>query len=175
VGNQVQVQYTKWGGRPHWRFTVTPVGSDEFGWWLGARNGLVLQRGDEAPITQHYDLVMLVPKSGSWIAFWNSGAERTVEVYVDVTTRPRCTPTCVEAVDLDLDVIRFRDGRVELVDEDEFADHQVRYSYPPHIVEQATSTAAALLDAVTAGSEPFGAVGPAWLARYLAEPAFRGT
>ena len=32
-------------------------------------------------------------------------------------------------VDLDLDVIRMRDGGI-LDDEDEFAEHQVRYGYP---------------------------------------------
>ena len=34
-------------------------------------------------------------------------------------------------VDLDLDVIRMRDGRIILDDEDEFEEHQVRYAYPP--------------------------------------------
>lgn len=34
-------------------------------------------------------------------------------------------------VDLDLDVVRRFDGSAEILDEDEFAEHQVRYGYPP--------------------------------------------
>ncbi len=48
-------------------------------------------------------------------------------------------------------------------DEDEFAEHQVRYGYPPEVVSQAEKAAAWLLAAVTAGVEPFGSVSQAWL------------
>ena len=41
----------------------------------------------------------------------------------------------VTMVDLDLDVVRLRaDQRVLIVDEDEFAEHQVRYSYPAEVI-----------------------------------------
>ena len=46
-----------------------------------------------------------------------------------------CPPPIVErhgivSVDTDLDVIGWLDGSVEVVDRDQFEDHQVRYSYP---------------------------------------------
>jgi protein associated with RNAse G/E len=37
-------------------------------------------------------------------------------------------------VDLDLDVTIFPDGRSELLDEDEFAAHQVRFGYPDEVI-----------------------------------------
>ena len=67
-------------------------------------------------------------------------------------------------VDLDLDVVRLRpDSRVVVDDQDEFAEHQVRYGYPPDVISQAEQAAAALVAMVSARVEPFGTVSEAWL------------
>jgi protein associated with RNAse G/E len=67
-------------------------------------------------------------------------------------------------VDLDLDVLRERWGQVvKLVDEDEFVEHQVRYAYPPDVVEVAEASSRWLLAAVEARSGPFGGAHQAWL------------
>jgi hypothetical protein len=58
---------------------------------------------------------------------------------------------------------------VELLDEDEFAEHQVRYGYPAEVIRRARSTAAELITRVRARDEPFGAVGPGWLARFSSD------
>ena len=165
--SEVHVVFTKWGGHRHWRFTLSDLGSDRFGWWLGGRAGLQLQRGDEEPLEQQHDVVMLVPDTGCWTAYWNWRDAGQIEVYVDVTTKPVRTADSVTAVDLDLDVIRFEDGRVELVDEDEFAEHQVKYGYPPEIIAQAKDTADELVQAMNARIEPFDKVGAGWLANYV--------
>jgi protein associated with RNAse G/E len=44
-------------------------------------------------------------------------------------------------IDLDLDVEVFEDGRVELVDEDEFEEHQRRFGYPAEVIEGARRSA----------------------------------
>jgi hypothetical protein len=66
-------------------------------------------------------------------------------------------------VDLDLDVIRYRNGKVLLDDEDEFAEHQVTLGYPEDVIEKALATAKWLMDAVEQRREPFGAAGRPWL------------
>ena len=53
-----------------------------------------------------------------------------MRVYVDITTPPVWDGTVLRAVDLDLDVVRGNTGRVWVDDEDEFADHRVRFGYP---------------------------------------------
>ena len=58
----------------------------------------------------------------------------TLEIYVNVTTRPALDQGTVSAVNLDLDVVRWRDGRVEVLDEDEFAEHQVLLGYPAELI-----------------------------------------
>jgi protein associated with RNAse G/E len=69
-------------------------------------------------------------------------------------------------VDLDLDVCRLRgNGAVTVVDQDEFAEHQIRYGHPPHVVRHAERAARRPADMLSEGAEPFGARHLAWLAR----------
>jgi protein associated with RNAse G/E len=83
-----------------------------------------------------------------------------------VTTAPVRHARAVEAVDLDLDVIRLRDGSVRVLDEDEFADHQVRYRYPAEVIERAQGSCDDLVRRITAGEEPFVRTAAAWLERF---------
>jgi uncharacterized protein len=162
----VEMRFTKWGGKPHWTFPAEPLGTDRYGRWLGTRAGVPLRRGLEPPVVLGYDFVVLVPDSGRWVASWNDARAERTAVYVDVTTEPVSRADAVEAVDLDLDVIRSFDGVVELLDEDEFAEHQRLYGYPPEVIAGALATADDLIAMITAREEPFGVVGEAWLADY---------
>jgi hypothetical protein len=61
-----------------------------------------------------------------------NSAPSALDIYVDITDAP-VWPTAHEVtmVDLDLDVVRVRaTGAVEVVDEDEFAEHQVSLRLP---------------------------------------------
>jgi hypothetical protein len=158
----VSVVFTKWGDRPHWHFECPRLGEDAFGVWLVGPPGTRLQRADEPPIAHRHGFVQLIPYTGEWIASFDF--DDWCEVYVDVTTAPVWDGGIVTCVDLDLDVIRRRDGRIELLDEDEFLEHQVRYGYPAAVIERARATADWLLEAVAARREPFGSTGAAWLA-----------
>jgi hypothetical protein len=160
------MRFTKWGGKRHWRFAAEALGDDEFGWWYGSRAGTSMRRGFEEPIIAWYDFVILVPAAGRWVASWNGPAHVETAIYVDVTDRPVRTAGLVEAVDLDLDVVRLRDGSVRLLDEGEFEAHQVLYGYPPEEIAQARATADELLAMIGEGREPFGQVGDAWLAAF---------
>jgi len=166
TGPGVEITFTKWGGEQHWRYVLDPLGDDEYGWWYGGRAGITMQRGHEAPIRLPHDFVTLVPCTGQWIASWNDPTKARVAIYVDVTTRPIRDDHSVHAVDLDLDVVRLHDGTVQVLDEDEFAAHQVIYHYPPEIITQALITTGDLVKRITAGVEPFGAIGDRWLAGF---------
>jgi len=164
----VDVQYTKWGGKRHWWWSAEELGRDRFGWWIGSRAGTELRRGFEEPVVVGHDFVVLVPDRGRWIAAWNGPEETELALYIDVTDEPVRRPDRVEAVDLDLDVVRLRDGTVRLLDEDEFEEHQVLYGYPAEEIALARATADELLAMVSARQEPFGEVGESWLAAYTA-------
>jgi hypothetical protein len=159
--SELTMRFTKWGGAPHWHFPMEALGSDDHGAWFMVRAGTRLQRGVEPPITRPDGFVVLVPRHGSWIASWNHLDD--VAVYVDVTTEPLADADCVTAVDLDLDVVRWRNGLVEVLDVDEFDSHQVDLGYPPDVVAGARATLVELVEAVEAEAPPFEATGQAWL------------
>ncbi|MCW2795524.1 MAG: hypothetical protein JWM79_1021 [Nocardioides sp.] len=158
---------TKWGDRPHWQFEGVLLGSDEHGDWIGIPAGSHMARpGME--LHSSWDQVGLVPAVGDdaergWLATFHAEGN-PVRTYVDMTTPPSWDGAVVRAVDLDLDVID-DDRGVFVDDEDEFAEHQVRYGYPPEVVALASATSASILAAVTAQQAPFDGSADGWLAR----------
>jgi uncharacterized protein len=65
-------------------------------------------------------------------------------------------------VDTDLDVQIFPDGRHELLDEDEFATHQVRFGYPEDVVAATKQAAREAIALAHAGMAPFDGSLIAW-------------
>lgn len=157
----MRVEYTKWDGRRHWHFDLDHLGEDDHGLWLAARKGCRLQRGDEPPIVEQKGSVCLVPRAGDWIAYFIASGD--VEIYIDVTNTPQRSDEKIEAIDMDLDVVRWRDGRVLIDDEDEFEEHRELFGYPPEAVEAARATTSLLVGHVTSRAEPFDLAAAHWL------------
>jgi hypothetical protein len=168
------VRFTKWGGRRHWECDLEPLGEDEHGLWLGGRAGISMRRGDGEIFPQLHDFVMLVPVSGCWIASVNApSTASSIAVYIDITDRPRVVDGVVHAVDLDLDVIRQWDGSVAVLDEDEFAEHQIRYGYPPEVIAEARATCDDLYARLSAATQPFETAARRRLTTFLTDTSGR--
>jgi protein associated with RNAse G/E len=162
----IQVDYRKYDNSPHWRQTMYMLGEDDHGTWLGAPANAVVHKGLGRPsFTLAEPRVLLCPRDAWWTATFISPPAR-LEIYCDITTPPEWpTPSDVTMVDLDLDVCRTRrDQRVELLDEDEFAEHQLGYGYSTDVIGRATESARWLVNTITAGTEPFGRDYRRWLA-----------
>jgi uncharacterized protein len=172
TGEDVRVVYTKYDGSLHWHQTMTRLGEDEHGVWLGARRGIVAQRGHEPPVVVKQAHVMLFRPDVWWTAVFNARPQR-VEIYCDITTPISWPdPRQVTMVDLDLDVVRARrgvvpprKGAVSVLDEDEFAEHRVRYAYPEDVIDQARAATTWLSGALGDGTEPFATGYRSWLAQ----------
>ncbi len=150
--------YRKFDGSLHWNTTVTRLGQDEYGVWTGAPAMNVSYRGNGPAVVIEHQQVRLFPHSGWWTASFNAAPART-EIYCDISTQPVWpSPAEVTMVDLDLDVCRRRDGLIVLLDEDEFAEHQVKYSYPADVIAESERAAAWLQVALGDGREPFATV-----------------
>jgi protein associated with RNAse G/E len=157
----IRVEYRKYDGRPHRSYPALRLGEDEHGIWLGVPGGDFINSGGTFKYDDPY--VLLVPRDAWWTAMFNSPPRRT-EIYCDVTTPAIWDGDHVEVIDLDLDVRRRRGSTlVELLDEDEFAEHSVAFGYPADVVKQAWAAAEFLLDAVDGGLEPFAGGYHAWL------------
>ncbi|GAB3141820.1 DUF402 domain-containing protein [Microbispora hainanensis] len=160
--SEVRIIYRKYGGSLHWHQYARVLGEDEHGVWTGCPPGTVGRRGNEPPVVWEDAFVMLFPRGAWWTATFNARPNRCA-IYCDVTTVPVHGDGRITMADLDLDVLRMRDGRVILDDEDEFAVHQVRYAYPEEVVRQAERSAAWLMEAVAARTGPFGGAHHRWM------------
>ena len=165
TSRDVRVVYTKYDGSLHWHYTMRYLGEDTHGVWLGAPGGTPSQRGSEPPIILEQPWVQLIPAGDQWWSAVFNGEPAATEIYCDIGTPARWVDSAeVTMVDLDLDVVRRRaDHQVLLLDEDEFAAHQIRYGYPAEVIRQAAQAAAWLLAAVSAGGEPFASDHLGWL------------
>ena len=168
-GDPVRVVMTKWVDRPHWEFACSFLGSDHHGDWLGIAAGTLMTRPGASYVSPTNQLG-LVPAPGpddarGWLAtFHDVGGP--LRVYVDITTPPAWDGTVVRAVDLDLDVVCGPTGRVWVDDEDEFADHRVRFGYPDEVSRAAMSSCDLVLAQMQNERPPYdGDSAAAWLAR----------
>lgn len=155
----------KFDGSLHWHHSMSRLGEDEYGIWLGAPIGTIYRKGNQGAVYATEERrVMLFPHGAWWTALFQA-APAHLDVYCDVTAPAEWPhPGEVVTVDLDLDVCRIRaDGSVYVDDEDEFALHQVRYGYPPHVVARAEETSEWLSAALREGTEPFESRCRSWL------------
>jgi protein associated with RNAse G/E len=161
----VRVEYRKYDGRPHRSYPAIRLGEDEHGTWLGVPGGDFIEVNGAAGFKYADPYVLLVPEHAWWTAMFNAPPRKT-EVYCDVATPAIWADDRVQLVDLDLDVRRRREGAVvELLDEDEFAEHSARFGYPPDVADHAWAAAHFLLDALHDGAEPFAGGYHVWLDR----------
>lgn len=163
------MSFTKYDGSPHWCGDLTLLGADRFGRWLGGAPGTIWRRpGRTVDAGAHW--VSLVPYDGRYVATFNSPeSSLSAQVYVDLTDVPvwsRGEPgdrLRVDAVDLDLDVVRRFCGACAIDDVDEFETHRVALGYPAGLVASTMQEAERLLREVSRGGEPYGQVGTDWL------------
>ena len=154
----VSFEYSKWGGGGHYKFQTHLLGEDEWGTWLRIERGYAHSHPDGRAGHFPAARTLLVPRDRWWVATFRHEPESHggCELYIDVATPAERDDGRITSIDLDLDVLRFTDGRVELADEDEFEEHQGTLSYPADVVRVAAEMAQALMVAARRRDEPFG-------------------
>ena len=158
--------FSKWGDRPHWEYDAIWLGHDTHGTWLGLPSGTQMSRPGVAFRTDQHS-VLLVPLASPFVAtFYDEGGSSACDIYVDITTTPTWDSATLRMVDLDLDVVKGWTGRVWVDDEDEFADHRMRFGYPAEIVTMALSSCDEVRRSIEAGAAPYDAkVSRRWLSK----------
>jgi uncharacterized protein len=167
----VRVDYHKYDGSPHRGYPALRLGEDVHGVWLG-----VSPRYFPAAEFKYLEpYTLLLPRDAWWTAMFIAAPRRT-EIYCDIASPARWVDaTTVHVVDLDLDVRRRRaSGLVELLDEDEFAEHSVRFGYPDDVRERAWAAARYLVTALGDGTQPFAGEYHEWLDRVEEPPTRSG-
>lgn len=177
-GERARFRFTKWGGRPHWRFDGTVLGTDDHGTWVGFPRGTHQARTGLAFDTDVDSVTLVLP--GAWHVPTFHAPGIWCDLYVDVSTPPRWEGDVLTCVDLDLDVVRaaaddrhpsfggrgpgaLAPGEAYVDDEDEFAEHAVAYGYPEGVVAEARRSADEVLTSVRSGHAPYDGCHLPWL------------
>ena len=147
----------KWGGRPHYAGAVRYLGDDEFGSWLWGPAGRCIYRSGAPLFLTSQDMVSVVRPGAWWTPAWWWGHPQ-VEVYVNINTPVARQVDRMVTVDLDLDVIKFTHGGVEVVDRDEFEVHQRLYDYPADVIEATEAATTDVARRVIRNEPPFDGV-----------------
>lgn len=114
-----------------------------------------------SPIFRPGDVTMEFFWSDRWwnvIAGYRPESGALAGYYCNVARTPRwhtAPEPVVTYTDLDLDLIVFPDGRMQLDDEDEFAAYAARFAYPASVVERARRTVDEMRERVARRSHPF--------------------
>lgn len=150
------------------RWAAYDIGTDDHGTWLFSPKGTIFRGESEGEIgecevgqgsgPEGIPVLHLMPVSGWWMAEWATYSGSNLQNSIDICTPPRIIDGEWTWVDLELDITA-RDGRIEVHDEDEFAE-----ACAAGVItrEQATRAREATTDTtgwLTNYSEPFGLLG----------------
>lgn len=178
-GSEVWIERRKFPDAPHYGVIGAVLGEDAHGVWVGASPGSVVVMPDGTERVGERTVLWCVPRD-DWFLLHVLADDPGVELYIDICTPAVWNQRGARTIDLDLDVVVWtpaRGGHIELVDEDEFAEHQVTLGYPEALIAQARAAADDVLARVRDGAGPFSlAAAQPWFDRLAAletsSPAF---
>ena len=74
--------------------------------------------------------------------------------YANITMPPTFAENVIDYVDLDIDVVVWPDGRVVVLDRDDFEHNKIKYSYPDEVIQQAENGLSEVLAIIKADGLP---------------------
>lgn len=154
-GSRVLLRATKYDGAAHWiqPFQVLSDDGTLLVAQYRARTPIYTSRGEfRSPYDSRVYFwrdrwynVFRLSRPGCSLALW----------YCNVTTPPSFDGCQIGYVDLDLDVTVRPNGFIDLLDEDEFEEHQQRYGYPNEVIARAEQAARDVANLARCGGFPF--------------------
>jgi hypothetical protein len=132
------------------------LGATVAGRWLFVKVGTAVERPHGRGYNHPCDAVALIPSGCLWTATWLAGWDPTL--HVDLAQVTRNEAGHVRTVDLDVDVVRHRDGRVATLDLDEFDENRRMLEYPTPLIESVIAEERRLAHALRRRDPPFGAI-----------------
>ncbi len=154
TARSIRWKEVKYDGSLHRSAVAHDLGSTDAGRWLYLPRGTHVDQPNRGGFDHPCDAIVLVPVEGWWTAVWLAGYEPAL--YIDVARHVSVGGAEIVTMDLDVDVIRRRDGTVEVLDLDEFDLHRRRYGYADDVVAAVGQTTDELVQAVGAHEPPFG-------------------
>ena len=138
-----------------WRYSGTLLRNDGHEIFLEANfnradmpfHGILLRQGDRFEETYYtdrwYNIFCFHEPDGSFRNY-----------YCNINMPPAFAGSVLDYVDLDIDVVVWPDGGFQILDEAEYEQHAVQYSYPEAVKNNAASALAEVLDLIRSQQLP---------------------
>ncbi len=125
----------KYDGSQHYRYAVTEMQRTDDALWVYTPPGVLVMSYRGGGLTRYHGLhLFFVDRYYNMLVQWHADWQPRMH-YVNIATPARWDDGAVRWVDLDIDLIWRSTSDVVLTDdEDEFADHQVRFAYPAALI-----------------------------------------
>ena len=149
----IEWESVKFDGSANRTAQAIDLGTTGDGRWLFVGKGTTVTRPGDRSYNHPCDAIALIPPSALWTATWL--VDWDPSLYVDVAKLVSVDPQRIVTMDLDVDVVRRRDGEIEVRDLDEFRTHSRQMSYPPDLVDSVGRTADELEAALRHHRKPF--------------------
>lgn len=92
---------------------------------------------------------------GQWYNVVSLIEEQGIRYYCNIASPPYVSGQVITYIDYDLDVIRTTDGGVQIVDQEEYAQHKVNYHYPDIVDRKVKGGMDRLLQRIRGNEAPF--------------------
>ncbi len=154
----------KWPKRPTAQTTGYLLGADQYGHWLGIVAGSLWHASNGQQGSFEHSFVKLITHDAYWSACFNLSGKL---IDVDIVMPNMWNDQLVEEIDLEIDLLKLDDGRLEIRDQAEFAAVCQTWPMPPSIVDQVHATTTEIYQQLHDQVEPFKTIGPQRLAWFL--------
>ncbi|GAA5527243.1 hypothetical protein Hgul01_01027 [Herpetosiphon gulosus] len=161
---QITIHGFKWPKRPTAQAIGYLLGTDQFGHWLGIIAGSVWHHSNGQQGTFEQSFVKLIPYNAYWSACFNRSGKL---IDVDIVLPHIWDNQLVEEVDLEIDLLKMDDGRLEIRDQAVFTAVCQRWPMPASQIDQVHATTTQIYQQLATEAEPFKLVGQQWLADFL--------
>jgi protein associated with RNAse G/E len=154
-GSALEVASTKYDGSMHYRYPATVVDDtgDRLRAWVPAGTPMRSYRGDRRS-PRHFLRVHETCRDWNLEVMWEPDW-RPSKHYVNIALPSTWHDGTLRFVDLDLDISWWFDGRVVLLDVDEFTEHRDRFGYPDDVVERAWAAVDEVRGLISMRTPPF--------------------
>lgn len=161
---QIRIHGFKWPKRPMAQAIGYLLGADQYGYWIGIAAGGVWHHSNGQQGRFEQSFVKLIPYNAYWSACFNPS---DTLIDVDIVLPNNWNHRLVEEIDLEIDLLKMDDGRLEIRDEADFAEVCQRWPMPANLIEQVQATTKHIYQQLHEEAEPFKLVGAQWLADFL--------
>ncbi|MCM3749447.1 DUF402 domain-containing protein [Paenibacillus pasadenensis] len=152
----IPIQARKYGGIPHYEWETTLIeATGEYVLVKGERLRKLVHHSKGKTFIVDNPTLEFLPLNQWFTASVQLHPNGALSYYCNICMPPADKNGFIEFIDLDIDIIKQPGGDWEVVDEDEFREHAIKFGYPAELIARTESERDLLLRLIKERNFPF--------------------